>query len=210
MDESDIRNEVSEVLYSIGIIPYHPPDMRPFFKEKEGEKPAEKEEKKERRQRGFGRIDLIGANPAGETVLVEVKDLVMADGPKMGHNAILYFKEISKSQRETMDRWVYHLLGTGFLAIGTIENGSEKRRLFIIPWDEWAAAELELFNQGFMGMPLISTRNLGISNFFERCELEWIGTKEKVHWKFPGYHPILKIKRGVLVDTQYDPISLRF
>lgn len=213
MDESDIRNEVSEVLYSAGIIPYHPPDMRPFFKEKDGEKKEneeEKKDKKERRQRGFGRLDLLGGNPAGETVLVEVKDVIMLDGPKVGHNGILYFKEISKSQRETLDRWVYHLYGTGFLAVGTIENGNIKRRLWLIPWSEWVTAELELFNQGFMGMPIVSSRHMGFTDYFEAFELEWIGVKEKLHWKLQDDHPLMQIKRRIIPENQYEPISLRF
>lgn len=211
MNEDTIRNEVSLMIWQLGFTFYHPPDMRPMF-DRGKPKPVEeeKEVKSQRAKRDVGRIDLIFPNPLGETILVETKAVRMEDGPRMGHNGILRFNAISTSQRKTLDRWVFKMTGQGFLGIGTIDQ-VEQRRLWMVPWDHWVDREIDMFQEhGFKGMPVHSSKAMGMDELLQTYECEWLGTKGDVHWKLPDGHPILKIKAAPHVENEWDAVSLRF
>lgn len=210
MEEKDIRLEVAMMFFELGFVWYHPPDMRPWFDPKDTEKKAEPEPKTPKDRRAMGLIDLLLCNPVSETVLCEVKSIDMYDKPQAGHNGSLPFKNgnaISTAQRETLDRWHYKLLGHGFLAIGTIEK---KRRLWVIPWDEYVQVEMELFNDNKKSIFVYSPSKRGIEDFFSPFEAIWIGTSGPVHWQFPESHPVHKIKVFPHPEHEWDPISLRF
>lgn len=210
MDESNIRNEFARAAYELGFVWYHPPDMTPFYK-KDSKEQAKDAPKAPKNKREMGKIDLILANPRGPSVLVETKRIDMTDGPRIGHNGSIAFADISPAQRGTLDRWVYHLLGDGYLAIGTIEPSTKiRRRLWLIDWEMWVREETNAFDLGYKGFPVTSTKGFGLSNLFSEYELEWLVGGD-IQWGIPEHHPI---RRTVGLyphpENEWEPISIRF
>lgn len=224
MDESTIRLEISNLMYSFGFVCHHPPDMKPIWDRKKtaDEKPEEKKDqpKVARVKKDFaGNIDLMCMNPAGESVIIEVKRIVMTDKPRAGHNGALYFSDISTSQRKNLDRWCFGLGGPAYIGIGTIES-NEARRLWIVPWEDWVDMENEMISQGHPGIPVYSSKAVGLCNFFGNKEIadkyfecDWQGVSTDVHWSFPLTHPIWRVRKlgtRPSIENEFKIVSSRF
>jgi hypothetical protein len=212
MDEKNIRVDIAEMFYELGFIPWHPPDLKPLFRKDNEVKPKEDEVDQEdfpitRKKKMMGRIDLILGNPAGETVLCETKRIVMKDGPRMGHNGTLYFSDISKDQRDTLDRWCYGMLGTGFLGLGTIET-KEKRRLWVIPWNEWVQVEIE-YTEKYQAKGLTVFPYQEAPGIYEEF-MPFECIKITGGWEFQAGHPALKIKTFPHQEDEWKAISPRY
>ncbi len=210
MDEKAIREEIQILIYDLGFIPYHPPDMKPIWDKGEDGKVHVNDEavKKEKKKRSMTRIDIVGLNPVGPGILIECKkiDLEMVNEKENGR---FYFRDISKAQRESLDRWAFGFNGDAFIGIGT--TGGKWRRLWIVPWKVWVEAEKSVMSSGGKGMPVYSTKGLGIMDLFKYFELKWIGTGQDCHWSLPDWHPMQSIQRWCpRPENEYQIFSERF
>lgn len=160
MLEEVIRVEVERLLGSVGLEFYHPPDVMRTLR---------------------SRPDIYSMNPSGLSFVIEVKRIES----KTLIEDWMDLEIISNPQRRWLDRWAYRG-GMGFLALGTTTVGA--RRLWIIPWLEWAA-----FEQRKTHGPLASSR-VEVSEIeaeFSQYECKWITGKGKAPWQFPETHPIM-------------------
>jgi hypothetical protein len=192
MDEASIRREVSLALRAMGFTDYHPPDIA-----KMGMADFES-----------GRPDLIGVNPVGPSIYVEVKHTANTQNDYFDPRLISY------GQRRWLDWWVYTRQGPGFLAIGTLRM---PRRLWIIPWNAFVPIEKELASYGEDPTQIPSHMYIA-STFYEAFSLYEFAMKTDQYtfkrvWQPLYRHPLEDIHRtfrGYPTDwATLEPVSLR-
>lgn len=183
-------------LQVLGTWPYHPPDDTPIATPEQISKILKlfRADNKmfgairnilqppqwRRETVALSRPDVYLLNPAGPTIIIEVK--AMSDPKKVAPS--IHPSEISDGQRQWLDNWTYISAGLGFLGVGTVSG--KPRRFWLIPWEEWVDLEFHLQEKTFDFR--ISTDDLDQRWPEKPYELKWEG---KGMWSLPRYHPIL-------------------
>lgn len=192
MKEDAIRSEIQHMMREIGFDDYHPPDMRAVTNLTSGKAP--------------GRPDIFCLNPAGPTVVIEVKRI----SPLVREEPWFDPEKISNNQRDWLDWWTYGRLGKGYIGIGT--TFGKPRRLWIIPWDNWNLLEHKISSRQAenmsppMALPAarITITDLELMKAFE-CEWKGSGI-----WQLPEFHPIYLVPTMIHNKNQFVVQSFRY